>query len=230
MSEPVGAIILAHAPSMEFDPYWADLHGMPVVAHAVGSCLAASQVQCAVLVVTSGRVDMARDLAQQHGWLNVHSVTCTDPSLHDALAVGLAHLPADVTMVVIHDGARPGVTPEMIAAAVDGLSGADATTAAVPLKETIKQVDAAGLVIDSPDRAALYTIQTPQAVARARLMAALAAADPAYDPPDVAWLIDHNGGTVQLVPGAYTNLRIATLDDLLLAQALWDVPRPAFQS
>jgi 2-C-methyl-D-erythritol 4-phosphate cytidylyltransferase len=230
MSEPLGAIMLAHTPGADFDPYWADLHGLPVVAHAVAGCLAAPQVRAAVMVVAIERVEMTHALAQKQGWQNLSIVACHRPLLCDALTVGLAHLPPDIVTIVIHDGARPGVTPELIAAVVDGLGAADAASAAVPLTETIKQVNDAGLVVDSPDRAALCTIQTPQASARSRLVAALAVADPAPDAPDVAWLIEHTGGTVRLVPGAYTNLRVTTPDDLIMVQAFGEAPRPAFQS
>jgi 2-C-methyl-D-erythritol 4-phosphate cytidylyltransferase len=230
MSEPVGVIVLAHAPGADFDPYWAVLHGMPVVAHAVAGCLAAPQVGVAVLVVASGRLEMARDLAVRQGWRDLHIAPCDSPHLRDALSVGLAHLPPDVVTVIIHDGARPGVTAALVAIVLGGLGVADAATAAVPLKETLKRVDDAGLVLASPHRAALYTVQTPQAVAIARLVAALAALDPALEAPDAAWLIERDGGTVRLIPGAYTNPRIATPDELAMAQAVWDVPRPAFQS
>jgi len=130
---------------------------------------------------------------------------------------GLAAVPTDAEVIVIHDAARPLATPAMFAAAVAAVvQGADAAVCAVPVVDTLKRVDDAA-VVETVPRAGLWAVQTPQAFRARALRAAHAGGAEATD--DAA-LIEAAGGRVVVVAGAATNLKVTHPSDLAIAEAL----------
>jgi 2-C-methyl-D-erythritol 4-phosphate cytidylyltransferase len=126
---------------------------------------------------------------------------------------GLAAVPADAARVLVHDAARPLATPAIYAAVLDALDrGADAAVPGVPVVDTIRSLDG-GVV----DRDRLVAVQTPQGFRAAALRAAH---DGAPEATDDATLVELAGGSVVIVPGASTNLKITTPADLVIARAL----------
>lgn len=224
-ADRVGAVILACAPDAGFDAAWAELHGQPVVADALGVCRASPLVADVALVVAPERAEAAHALLAQRGWELVRVVTSAGSRRRAAIIAGTLALPEAATTIIVHDGARVGLTAGMLADGLRAMAATGAATAAVPLKDTLKQVDENGLVTATPDRATLFTIQTPQIFTRARLLAAHAALAPDDDVADAAQLIERAGGQVRLFPGAYTNFLITSAADLARARALLSPPR-----
>jgi 2-C-methyl-D-erythritol 4-phosphate cytidylyltransferase len=140
------------------------------------------------------------------------------PTRQESVANGLAHVAADV--VVIHDAARPLVTPGLVERVVAALEGADGAITASRVGETVKEVDA-GFVTSTVDRSALWLAQTPQAFRTKVLSEAheRAAADD-FRSTDDAQLIEHYGGRVAIVESTAANLKITHADDFLVAEAL----------
>jgi 2-C-methyl-D-erythritol 4-phosphate cytidylyltransferase len=125
--------------------------------------------------------------------------------------------------VIVHDAARPLASPALFERAVADLeaTGADAVIAAAPVPDTIKEVGADGrTVAQTLDRARLWAIQTPQVFRRARLEAALADDELLAQATDDAWLIEHQGGVVRVIPAGEPNFKVTTPDDLRLAELL----------
>lgn len=118
--------------------------------------------------------------------------------------------------VAIHDAARPFVSAAVIDAALAGAFTHGAAAPAVPVKDTIKVADGTGRVESTPDRAALFAVQTPQCFSRARYEQALAAVEgPALDAvTDDCSLFELAGMPVYLTAGDYENLKITTKEDL----------------
>jgi 2-C-methyl-D-erythritol 4-phosphate cytidylyltransferase len=130
---------------------------------------------------------------------------------------GLAEVPADAAVVVVHDGARPFATPALFRRVVDAIvPGTDGAVPGLPITDTVKQVDDAGVVVATPERAALMTVQTPQAFAASALRAAHAAGGEATD--DAA-VVEACGGRVVVVPGEVDNRKLTVADDLEWARA-----------
>ncbi len=137
----------------------------------------------------------------------------------DSVLSGIRALPADADVVLIHDAARPLASPEL-AAAVKGRierGDVDAVVPGLAVRDTIKRV-AGEAVKATVDRSDLISAQTPQGFRISALRAAHAA-DPS-DATDDAALIERAGGTVVVIPGEPTNLKITYPDDLLVAEAL----------
>lgn len=139
----------------------------------------------------------------------------------DSVRNALAAVPIEADIVLVHDAARPLISAEVIerciAAAADGLSA----IAAIPVTDTVKEVDEGGRVTATPDRRTLWSAQTPQAFPAEvlRNAHARAAADRVSTTDDAA-LVARYGGTVIVVEGAPENLKITTPADLVVAAAL----------
>jgi 2-C-methyl-D-erythritol 4-phosphate cytidylyltransferase len=132
----------------------------------------------------------------------------------------LAAAPADADVVLVHDAARPLVTPEIVAACLHGLDGADAAIAASPLADTVKEA-AGDRVVATLDRSRLWAVQTPQVFGRAALERALAAPDAVLAAAtDDAALVEAAGGAVRLVAAPRWNLKVTTAEDLRVAELL----------
>lgn len=134
---------------------------------------------------------------------------------------GLQALPTDAKQVLIHDGARCLATPELFDRCNTALQTCDAFVAAVPVKDTIKQVAADGTIAATPDRSTLWAAQTPQGFAvepllrchRRGLEQQLAVTDDAA-------LLEAFGLPVHIVEGEETNLKVTTPADLAIAELI----------
>lgn len=136
---------------------------------------------------------------------------------------GLAAVPADATIVCVHDGARPFAGTGLYRAVIDAVvAGADAAVPGVPVTDTVKQVDASGRVVGTPDRASMMAVQTPQAF-RADVLRRVHA-DAQAEATDDAALVEAQGGTVVVVAGEADNRKITHPDDLEWARQRAGVP------
>jgi 2-C-methyl-D-erythritol 4-phosphate cytidylyltransferase len=126
--------------------------------------------------------------------------------------------------VLVHDAARPLVTPALVQAAIRALEAdesLDAAIAASPMTDTVKRVDGDGVVRETLDRSELWAVQTPQVFRRAALERALDVPDEVLaQATDDAWLIERAGGRVAVVESSRENLKITTPHDLVVAEML----------
>jgi 2-C-methyl-D-erythritol 4-phosphate cytidylyltransferase len=132
----------------------------------------------------------------------------------------LAAAPPDGA-VVVHDAARPLVTPEHFTAALAALADVDCAIAAAPVTDTVKEAGADRLVTATLDRERLWAIQTPQAFRRPALETALSVgAELLAQATDDAWLVERTGGTVRVVESTPANFKVTTPHDLRIADLL----------
>lgn len=135
----------------------------------------------------------------------------------DSVRCGLAAVPRDAEVIVVHDGARPFASSHLYEAVIDAVrAGADGAVPGLPVTDTIKVVDDDGTVVSTPDRGRLVAVQTPQAFAAARLRAAHQGAPQGTD--DAA-LVEAGGGRVVVVPGEADNRKLTVPEDLAWARA-----------
>jgi 2-C-methyl-D-erythritol 4-phosphate cytidylyltransferase len=154
--------------------------------------------------------------AAPEGCIGVAGGVSRSASVRAALA---AAPPGDA--VVVHDAARPLVTPEHFAAAIAALADADCAIAAAPVTDTVKEAGPDRFVTATLDRSRLWAIQTPQAFRRAALERALDVADEVLaEATDDAWLVERTGGTVRVVESTPANLKVTTPHDLQIAEHL----------
>jgi 2-C-methyl-D-erythritol 4-phosphate cytidylyltransferase len=146
-----------------------------------------------------------------------------------SVRAALAAAPPDAD-VIVHDAARPLVTPEHFRAALAALADADCAIAAAPVTDTVKEAGPDRLVTATLDRTRLWAIQTPQAFRRAALERALAVGEELLArATDDAWLVERTGGTVRVVESTPANFKVTTPHDLRLADHLLAdrLPRPS---
>ena len=143
-------------------------------------------------------------------------------SRQDSVQAGLARLSPALSLVLVHDAARPLVETDLLYACLHAAARHGAAIAAVPVSDTLKEVDSAsGLIRATVDRGRLWQAQTPQVLQRNLIEQAYAKARiDGFQGTDEASLFEHAGFTVQVVPGSGRNLKITRPEDLLVAEAL----------
>jgi 2-C-methyl-D-erythritol 4-phosphate cytidylyltransferase len=136
----------------------------------------------------------------------------------DSVRAGLAVVPEDAEVIVVHDAARPLARPALFAAVVDAVraGGAVCVIPVLPVSDTLKRV-AGDAVVSTVDRDGLVSVQTPQAFTAAALRHAHRSGGRATDD---AGLVEELGLPVHTVPGDPRNLKVTRPDDLGLAEAL----------
>lgn len=139
----------------------------------------------------------------------------------DSVRAAFAAASPDGDPVLVHDGARPLVTPALVEAVLAALAGVDCAIAAAPITDTIKEAGADGLVTRTLDRSQLWSVQTPQVFTRAALEQALRLpAATVAAATDEAWLVERAGGRVRVVAAPPENLKVTTVLDLRVAERL----------
>jgi 2-C-methyl-D-erythritol 4-phosphate cytidylyltransferase len=142
-------------------------------------------------------------------------------SRQDSVAAGVTYLSASADLVVIHDAARPLVTHGLIRNGIAVAREHGSAIAAIPVVDTIKQVDSIGHVTATPRRKDLYAAQTPQVFRRDWLMTAYQSAQSRLVAvTDEASLLEIAGLPVFIYPGTPENLKLTTPTDLLIAETL----------
>jgi 2-C-methyl-D-erythritol 4-phosphate cytidylyltransferase/2-C-methyl-D-erythritol 2,4-cyclodiphosphate synthase len=193
--------------------------GIPMLSRAAGALEASPLIEHIVAVVAPGSESAAAESLDRAGCERVRAVVPGGETRHASVAAGLAAL-GEPELVVVHDAARPLVTPDVIAAVIRAAAEDGAASAGIPVRETVKRV-ASGVVAETVDRDVLWLARTPQVfrVALLREAHARAAAD-GFVGVDDAVLVERLGRTVRMVEDSSTNLKITVPDDLRMAEAL----------
>ena len=189
----------------------------PALAFSVEVLEASPLVDAIVLVVSDDRVGLCEILARERGWGKVVDVCRGGDQRQNSVAAGLSRLP-DADWAVVHDGARPFLTADMIARGLWAALQTGAAAAAVPVTDTIKRVDPDGFSVETLDRERLRSVQTPQVFRRELLAEAHARADGLFT--DDAAMVERIGGRVRLFEGARDNIKLTTPEDYAAAGAI----------
>jgi len=195
---------------------YARLQDEPVLCWAVRPFIDHPAVGAVVVVLPAS--DLSSPPAELHG-LDV-TIVAGGRTRTDSVRSGLAALPADTDLVLIHDAARPFVTPALIDRVITGAQDA-AVIPALRATDTLKQVDDAGDVIATLDRERIWNAQTPQAFPFAALLDAHARAErEGWKVTDDAGLFERIGARVRVVEGDPENLKITRPFDLEVARLI----------
>lgn len=148
-------------------------------------------------------------------------VTAGGRERQDSVANGLALIADESGYVAVHDGARPFAGTEVFARTFARAKECGAAIAAVPLKDTVKIVDARGLVVSTPDRSSLCAVQTPQIFEINVLRKGYSfLKEHPVAVTDDASLVEASGHPVAVAEGSYENIKVTTPEDLLLAEKI----------
>ena len=200
------------------DKVWSALAGHPVVWHSLTRLGPRADSIC--LVVRKDQLQRAmHELRHADGRLRC---VAGGPERQDSVANGLEAL-GTVDIVAVHDVARPLATPQLLELGVNALGHCQGAIPVLPLHDTVKRVDEAGMVLDTVDRGLLRAVQTPQVFVMDSLVGAHQRARlDGRTGTDDASLMEACGYPVTTFPGSPSNLKITTAYDLDIACALLD--------
>ena len=215
----VGAIVVAAGGSKRMggiDKIFAPLGGKPLLAHCIDVFEKCPSIDQLVIVVSENKLEEGRRLVREHNWCKVTDVCPGGARRQDSVSEGLKRLP-ECQWVVIHDGARPCLSVDLIEKGLEEAQDSGAAIAAIPIKDTIKVVSDA-FVVETPLRHSLWAIPTPQ-VFRFDII------DEAYrkaqdEATDDATLVEQLGYRVKVYPGSDSNIKVTTPEDLSLAETI----------
>lgn len=198
------------------------LYDMPMIAHALRVFQEAREIEKIILVCAAGEEEYYHPEALRNfGITKPVQVIPGGKERQDSVYCGLAEITGDWSYVMIHDGARPLVTVELISRVAEEVRKIGAVTVGVPVKDTIKRTDIGGIITDTLPRERLWHIQTPQAFKLELILKAHKQAKSAgfYGTDDAA-LVERLGEPVKIIPGSYENLKITTPEDIIVAETI----------
>lgn len=193
------------------------LGGKPLLAWSVDTCERCPLISQIVLVVREEDLERGQRLVVERGWAKVVAVCRGGERRQDSVAEGLKRL-KDCDWVVIHDGARPLLTVDLIENGLEVAKETGAAVAAVPVKDTIKMADKDGIVVQTLEREQLWMVQTPQ-IFRWDIITS-AYNQVVGEVTDDAILVERLGYKVKLYMGDYNNIKITTPEDLIMAETI----------
>jgi 2-C-methyl-D-erythritol 4-phosphate cytidylyltransferase len=198
------------------------LAGEPVLVHALRPFLARQDVVAVALALA------AEDAEAPPDWLRMLdgriALVRGGETRAGSVRAALAALPADLDVIVVHDAARPLVTPELVDACVRVAAAGKGAVAGCPATDTLKEVDGSRRILGTPDRARFWHAQTPQAFPAAMIREAYARDDLLAGATDDASLVERSGGEVVMVEASLANLKVTRPEDLPLAELLLRAP------
>ncbi|MFQ5735478.1 MAG: 2-C-methyl-D-erythritol 4-phosphate cytidylyltransferase [Thermodesulfobacteriota bacterium] len=194
-----------------------DLLGRPVLAHTLRVFEESPFVDAVVIAVAPADREMCREeVVDRYGFKKVVDVVGGGAERQDSVANAL-RLAEGYGITLVHDGARPLVTPAIIEAVVKAARKDGAAVPAVAVKDTIKEASG-GRVNRTVDRSALVAVQTPQAFRTELLLRAFAMArEDGFYGTDESSLVERLGEPVTVVEGDYENIKITTAGDMDMA-------------
>ncbi len=204
------------------------LGGEPIVARTISVFEQCGFIDAIYLVTPADEIPYCREhVVEACGFHKVVEIIAGGKERQNSVMNGLAAIrrrAGDDDVVVIHDGVRPFITPDVLRESIDVARTCDGALVAVPAKDTIKTVRD-GIVTGTPPRETLWQAQTPQSFRFSVIHGAhLAAEREGFMGTDDASLVERNGGRIRIVTGDYRNIKITTPEDLILAEAFLASP------
>jgi len=218
--EKIGAIVAAAGTGRRMggtDKTFASLAGKPLLAYTVDVFQRCPLIDQIVIVLPKDRLDLGWQLAKRNQWSKVTEICPGGSRRQDSVKEGLQRL-ADCHWIVIHDGARPCLSQELIEKGLKEARQSGVAVPALPVTDTIKVVSTDSFVVETPLRQRLWSVQTPQ-VFRYDII------NEAYrkvrgDVTDDAALVENLGYKVKVYSGSDTNIKVTKPEDLYLAEAI----------
>jgi len=215
----VGAIIVAAGSGQRMgnvNKIFAPLGGKALLAWSVDTCHKCDLIQQIVVTLSDKNLGQGQRLKEERDWSKV-TICLGGMRRQDSVKEGLRQI-KECHWVVVHDGARPFLTSDLIENGLKAAMETGAAIAAVPVKDTIKLSTSDGLITETLQRENLWAAQTPQ-IFRFDLIAKAYEELPTEVTDDAA-AVERLGYKVKLYIGAYNNIKVTTPEDLALARII----------
>jgi 2-C-methyl-D-erythritol 4-phosphate cytidylyltransferase len=196
------------------------LCGKPVIVWALEVLDRMPEVLEIIPVLKETDIQAAAEIFRRYCINKIQRIAPGGRERQDSVFNGLYFIREKKAVVLIHDGVRPFPEQKTVKRALKALPGYDGVVTGVPPKDTIKEV-AGNEITQTLRRDALYAIQTPQIFFYQPLLDAYEKAmKESYYATDDAALVERNGGRIAVVKGDYTNIKVTTPEDLVIAEAI----------
>lgn len=206
--------------NMHQNKQYINIGEVPVLARTISVFQHCSSINEIVVIINKDDLNTYNNLiGTSFNFPKVKKLAFGGKKRSDSVYSGLINVSEDADIVLIHDGARPFVTDNIIKSCIQGAYNHDACCVAVPVKDTIKEVDELLFVNKTVDRANLWAVQTPQAFKYDLIKKAHEKAkEESFAGTDDAILVERLGKKPFLVMGSYNNIKITTKEDIVFAQ------------
>lgn len=222
MNKFVSAVIVAAGNSSRMgngiSKQFIELNGEPVILHTVKAFQKSNMVDEIIVVCLEKDISKVQNLLNKNGITKLSKVVKGSSTRQKSAEFGVKEVNSECTHIAIHDGARALILPGEIDKVVKDAFVHNASTAAVPVKDTIKIVNGDLFIDETPDRNTLYAVQTPQVFEKGIYLKALQKANSdGKDYTDDCQLVENIGLQVHICIGDYNNIKITTPEDINVA-------------
>ena len=195
------------------------LKGMPLLFYTLKTFEEFEGIENMYLVLDEADFEYcAREVIQKYGIRKVSQLVPGGERRQDSVWNGLKAMEGHCDIVIVHDGARPFVSPEILKRLTAGLKDAQAVVTAIPALDTIKRVEGTGIVVETLQRNTLFHIQTPQGFRYDLIQEAYKRAfKEGIQGTDDAYFVERMGMPVKVIEGSSFNIKITTPEDIALA-------------
>lgn len=195
------------------------LGGKPVIVWALETLEHMAEVREIIPVLKESDIRVGMELASRYGITKIRSVAPGGRERQDSVFNALHFIREKPQVILIHDGVRPFFDRRNVMQALQVLADCDGVVIGVPPKDTIKEMDG-DIIQQTLKRDALISVQTPQIFWHQPLLNAYERAmQESFYATDDAALVEWNGGRIRVIRGGYTNIKVTTPEDLVVAEA-----------
>lgn len=198
------------------------LAGKPILQHTL-EAFERSSVDDVIVVTGEQEISYCREhIVEPGGFRKVSNIVAGGTERYLSVFCGLKAV-EEARYVLVHDGARPFITPEQIDEAAEMAQKYEAVAMGMPVKDTVKRVDTEGFVLETPPRKYMWQVQTPQAFAYEKLCRAYEKViqDNVLDITDDAMVWEYAfGSKVKMLTCSYENIKITTPEDIYIGEAI----------
>lgn len=198
-----------------------ELLGRPLIYYTLLPFEESELIDDVILVVGIDDTDRIKKLIEQSGFKKVKKIIIGGKERQDSVYNGIKAISSSCKYVLIHDGARPLVTREIISSVATEVNLHKAVVVGIPSKDTVKSVSDEGFIKETLDRGSVWLIQTPQIFSYDIIKKAYERAFKiGYIATDDSRLVERLGQKVKIVKGSYENIKVTTPEDIVFAEAI----------
>jgi len=197
------------------------LLGKPLISYTISEFESCQSVDDIIVISAKDDIEQTKELLK--GFKKVKKIIEGGAERQDSVYNGInsVEVESEEDIILIHDGARPLITRDIISKAISEAKVAKAVVVGVPSKDTIKTVSKDGIVAETLDRKAIWLVQTPQVFSFSVIKEAYERAKRiGYKATDDSKLVERLGISVKIVMGSYENIKITTSEDIAIAEAI----------
>ena len=208
------------------------LKGMPLLYYTLKAFEEFEGIENMYLVLDEADFEYcAREIIQKYGIKKVSQFVPGGERRQDSVWNGLKAMEGRCHMVIVHDGVRPFVSPEILKRLTAAMIDAQAVVTAIPALDTIKRVDGTGIVVDTLQRNTLFHVQTPQGFRFDLIQEAYERAlREGIQGTDDAYFVERMGMPVKVVEGSSFNIKITMPEDIALAHYILQEGKVAWRT